>query len=203
MTRRDRRPRSCRKFRKSAQRLRTFAETATGRVTSRRLNATARNGLIAIGGIDIAKPSSSLTQDITTSMPAGHWYPAYGYNPAYDYYDYDGPIYTYGNLLPDQVIANVQRALQEAGYYAGPITGSIGSGTRAALGYFQRDYVLIITEAIVEPTVAALGLIVFRPRPPPRPRSFFRVWGTRTRTRTIPKQGTLNSEGIRPPRRAG
>jgi hypothetical protein len=32
-------------------------------------------------------------------------YPALGYDPNYSY-DYDGPIYAYGNL-PDQVIANV------------------------------------------------------------------------------------------------
>src|ERR1700676_2419685 len=25
---------------------------------------------------------------------AGYWCPAWGYNPAYEYYDYDGPIYT-------------------------------------------------------------------------------------------------------------
>src|SRR5437588_13049791 len=46
----------------------------------------------------------------------GYWYPAWGYDPGYDYYDYDGPIYTYGNLLPDQVILNIQRALKQLGY---------------------------------------------------------------------------------------
>lgn len=92
-------------------------------------------------------------------LDAGYWYPAFGYDPGYDYYDYDGPIYTYGNLLPDQVIANVQKALRELGYYTGPVTGSLGSGTRAALANFQRDYGLIITGAIDEPTVASLGLI--------------------------------------------
>jgi hypothetical protein len=91
-------------------------------------------------------------------LDTGYWYPAYGYNPTYDYYDNDGPIYTYGDLLPDQVIANVQAALREAGYYVGPITGSLGPGTRAALSNFQRDYGLIITGAIDEPTVQSLGL---------------------------------------------
>jgi hypothetical protein len=91
-------------------------------------------------------------------LDAGYWYPAWGYDPAYNYYDYDGPIYTYGNLLPDQVIANVQRALQQAGYYLGPVTGSLGSATRAALTNYQRDYGLIITGAIDEPTVESLGL---------------------------------------------
>ena len=41
-------------------------------------------------------------------LNASYWYPAYGYDPLNSYYDYDGPIYTYGDLLPDQVIANVQ-----------------------------------------------------------------------------------------------
>lgn len=91
-------------------------------------------------------------------LDASYWYPAYGYDPLNSYYDYDGPIYTYGNLLPDQVIANVQGALQNAGYYFGPVTGSLSVETRAGLANFQRDYGLIITGAIDEPTVEALGL---------------------------------------------
>ena len=91
-------------------------------------------------------------------LDASYWYPAYGYDPSNSYYDYDGPIYTYGDLLPDQVIANVQSALQNAGYYFGAVTGSLGVETRAALANFQRDYGLIITGAIDEPTVEALGL---------------------------------------------
>jgi hypothetical protein len=91
-------------------------------------------------------------------LDAGYWYPAWGYDPLYSYYDYDGPIYTYGNLLPDEVIANVQVALQDAGYYFGPITGSLSVETRAALANYQRDYGLIITGAIDEPTVESLGL---------------------------------------------
>ncbi len=91
-------------------------------------------------------------------LDSSYWYPAYGYDPAYNYYDYDGPIYTYGDLLPDQVIANVQRALQEMGYYLGPVTGSLGPATRAALANYQRDYGLVITGAIDESTVALLGL---------------------------------------------
>jgi hypothetical protein len=91
-------------------------------------------------------------------LDAGYWYPAWGYDPLNSYYDYDGPIYTYGNLLPDQVIANVQVALQDAGYYFGPITGSLSVETRAALANYQRDQGLIITGAIDEPTVELLGL---------------------------------------------
>jgi hypothetical protein len=91
-------------------------------------------------------------------LDGSYWYPAYGYDPLQSYYDYDGPIYTYGNLLPDEVIANIQTALQDAGYYYGPITGSLSVDTRAAIANFQRDYGLQITGAIDEPTVGALGL---------------------------------------------
>ena len=91
-------------------------------------------------------------------LDAGYWYPAWGYDSPNSYYDFDGPIYTYGNLLPDEVIANVQVALQNAGYYFGPITGSLDVETRAALANFQRDYGLLITGAIDQPTIESLGL---------------------------------------------
>jgi hypothetical protein len=91
-------------------------------------------------------------------LDGSFWYPAFGYDPLNSYYDYDGPIYTYGDLLPDEVIANVQTALQDAGYYYGEITGSLGVDTRAAMANFQRDYGLPITGAIDEGTVEALGL---------------------------------------------
>ncbi len=91
-------------------------------------------------------------------LDGSYWYPAYGYDPLQTYYDYDGPVYTYSNLLPDEVIANVQSSLEDAGYYYGPITGSLSVDTRAAIANFQRDYGLTITGAIDEPTVEALGL---------------------------------------------
>jgi hypothetical protein len=91
-------------------------------------------------------------------LDGSYWYPAFGYDPLNNYYDYDGPIYTYSDLLPDEVITNVQTALQDAGYYYGQITGSLGVDTRAALANFQRDYGLQITGAIDEATVEALGL---------------------------------------------
>jgi len=90
---------------------------------------------------------------------AGYWYPAWGYDPNYERYDYDGPIYTYGNLLPDQVIINVQRALQQLGYYTGDLNGSLGVDTRQALTAYQQDYGLDATGVVDEPTVRALGLI--------------------------------------------
>jgi putative peptidoglycan binding protein len=91
-------------------------------------------------------------------LDGSYWYPAYGYDPLQTYYDYDGPVYTYSNLLPDEVIANVQTALQDAGYYFGSITGSLSVDTRAAIANFQRDYGLPITGAIDAETVEALGL---------------------------------------------
>jgi hypothetical protein len=91
-------------------------------------------------------------------LDGSYWYPAYGYDPLQTYYDYDGPVYTYSNLLPDEVIANVQTALQNGGYYLGSITGSLSVDTRAAIANFQRDYGLPITGAIDEETVETLGL---------------------------------------------
>jgi N-acetylmuramoyl-L-alanine amidase len=90
---------------------------------------------------------------------SGYWYPAYGYDRAYNTYEYDRPIYGYNNLPPGQVVANVQSALQQLGYYQGPIDGSIGPVTRDALQRYQGDNGLEVTAAIDEPTLAALGLI--------------------------------------------
>ena len=90
---------------------------------------------------------------------SGYWFPAWGFDPNYESYDYDGPIYTYGNLLPDQVIVNVQHALKELGYYQGDVTGSLGPGTRRALAAYQADSGLEATGVVDEPTVRALGLI--------------------------------------------
>ena len=90
---------------------------------------------------------------------SGYWYPAWGYNANYEHYEYDGPIYTYGNLLPDQVIINVQSALKQMGYYVGELNGSLGVGTRQALTAYQQDYGLEPTGVVDEPTVRALGFI--------------------------------------------
>lgn len=89
---------------------------------------------------------------------SGYWYPAWGYNPGY-VYPYDGPIYGYGNLSPDQVTVNVQLQLQRDGYYAGPIDGVLGPATREGIAAFQADHGLAITSAIDEPTLATLGLV--------------------------------------------
>ena len=88
---------------------------------------------------------------------SGFWYPAWGYDPGASEYAYDGPIYAYNDLPPDQVVANVQQALQEQGYYQGEIDGMLGPLTRAALAQYQADHGLYTTSAIDEPTMSSLG----------------------------------------------
>jgi len=88
---------------------------------------------------------------------AGYWFPAWGYAP-YAYYAYDGPIYGYNGLAPDQVIVDVQEQLQRAGYYEGPIDGTLGPMTREAIAAFQADNGLAVTSVIDEPTLATLGI---------------------------------------------
>jgi hypothetical protein len=89
---------------------------------------------------------------------SGYWYPAWGYYPGYSY-EYDGPIYGYNGLAPDQVTVNVQVQLQRDGYYSGPVDGILGPQTREAIAAFQADHGLAITSAIDEPTLATLGLV--------------------------------------------
>ena len=88
---------------------------------------------------------------------AGYWFPAWGYYPN-AYYAWDGPIYAYNNLPPDQVIANVQATLQQQGYYHGDVDGLIGPLTRAAVADYQRDHGLYVTSAIDQPTLQSLGM---------------------------------------------
>ncbi|MBO0694503.1 MAG: peptidoglycan-binding protein [Verrucomicrobia bacterium] len=88
---------------------------------------------------------------------AGWWYPAWGYAPN-SYYAYDGPIYAYNSLPPDQVVANVQSALQADGYYQGEVDGLLGPLTREAIAGYQRDHGLYETAAIDQPTLESLGM---------------------------------------------
>ena len=88
---------------------------------------------------------------------AGYWFPAWGYNPN-AYYAWDGPIYAYNRLPPDQVIANVQAALQQQGYYHGDVDGLIGPLTRGAIADYQRDHGLYTTSTIDQPTLQSLGM---------------------------------------------
>lgn len=88
----------------------------------------------------------------------GYWYPAYGYDPGYNTYSYDEPIYGYNDLDPAQVITNVQTELQRLGYYRYAVDGTMGPATRAAIANYQRDRGLSITSAIDGPTLESLGL---------------------------------------------
>jgi hypothetical protein len=89
---------------------------------------------------------------------ASYWFQAWGYAP-YVSYVYDGPIYAYNGLSPDQVTVNVQETLAAAGYYDGPIDGVLGPMTREAIAAYQADNGLAVTSAIDEPTLATMGLV--------------------------------------------
>jgi hypothetical protein len=87
-----------------------------------------------------------------------YWYPAWGYAPDSVYY-FDGPIYASSpEEDPAQVVANVQSALQQQGYYQGDIDGVLGPQTRAALAEYQSAQGLEPTGAVDEPTLETLGM---------------------------------------------
>src|SRR6266566_6835356 len=89
----------------------------------------------------------------------GYWYPAYGYDSYNSNYTYDGPIYGYDGLSPDQIIANVQYALQQLGYFSEDVDGVLGPITRDAIADYQLDNGLAVTGAIDRPTLVALEFI--------------------------------------------
>lgn len=91
---------------------------------------------------------------------SGYWYPAWGYDTSNQYYAYDGPIYVGSNAQPvDRVIAEVQDALQQQGYYHGEVDGLLGPLTRQALTDYQADNGIYTTATIDQPTLDSLGLI--------------------------------------------
>ena len=89
----------------------------------------------------------------------GWWYPAWGYDANYSYYEYDGPIYGGEGLLPDEIIANVQAELQKLGYYPYEVDGIFGPLTQEALARFQSDHGIPVSGAIDPQTLVALGLL--------------------------------------------
>src|SRR6266403_38351 len=89
----------------------------------------------------------------------GYWYPAYGYDSYNSNYAYDGPIYGYDGLSPDQIIGNVQYALQQLGYFAEAVDGVLGPVTRAAIEDYQVENNLPVTGAIDRPLLVSLGFI--------------------------------------------
>ena len=88
----------------------------------------------------------------------GWWYPAWGYDPYYSYYEYDGPIYGSNGVPPDEVVANVQSELQQQGYFSYAVDGVLGPLTQEALSRYQRDHRLPISGTIDPATVGSLGL---------------------------------------------
>lgn len=87
-----------------------------------------------------------------------YWYPAWGYAPD-SVYAFDGPIYGSSPAEdPGQVVANVQSALQEQGYYQGEVDGVLGPQTRAALAEYQSAQGLEPTGLVDEPTLETLGM---------------------------------------------
>jgi len=87
-----------------------------------------------------------------------YWYPAWGYAPD-SVYVVDAPIYASNPADdPAQVVANVQSALQEQGYYQGDIDGILGPQTRAALAEYQSAQGLEPTGLVDEPTLETLGM---------------------------------------------
>jgi len=88
----------------------------------------------------------------------GWWYPAWGYDPSCSYYEYDGPIYGCNDLLPDEIVANVQSELQQLGYFPYEVDGVFGPLTQEALARYQRDAGIQVTGAIDPKTLASLGI---------------------------------------------
>src|SRR3954469_5406225 len=89
---------------------------------------------------------------------SGYWFPAWGYDPSYATYPYDGPIYGFDGLNPDQVVADVQTQLQRDGYYNGPVNGILDQPTQVAIANYQRDNSLAVTSVVDAATVRSLGL---------------------------------------------
>ena len=89
---------------------------------------------------------------------SGYWFPAWGYDPSYGTYAYDGPIYGFDGLNPDQVVADVQTQLQRDGYYNGPVNGILDQTTQVAIANYQRDNNLAVTSVVDGATVRSLGL---------------------------------------------
>jgi peptidoglycan hydrolase-like protein with peptidoglycan-binding domain len=58
----------------------------------------------------------------------------------------------------DQIVADVQSALQEQGYYHGEVDGLLGPLTREALAAYQSAQGLYATATIDQPTLESLGL---------------------------------------------
>lgn len=93
----------------------------------------------------------------------GHHYQWYGngwfiIDPFPVGYGYWGPNtgYYYGSGTP--VSVEVQAALQQQGYYRGPVDGIVGPGTQSAIAAYQRDNGLRVTGTITHGVLRDLGI---------------------------------------------
>jgi len=87
------------------------------------------------------------------------WWDGWWYPDPYYYANYSEPIYDYGGLSPEEVVATVQSALQQLGYFNYAIDGTMGPLTRAAIGRYQADNRLPITYTVDPATLGSLGII--------------------------------------------
>ena len=87
------------------------------------------------------------------------WWDGWWYPDPYYYANYGEPIYGYGGLSPEEVVATVQSALQQLGYFNYAIDGRMGPITRAAIGRYQADNRLPITYTVDPATLGSLGII--------------------------------------------
>lgn len=89
-------------------------------------------------------------------------YPGWAYNDYPDYWGYGGYGYTAPTAgipaVGESLAVEVQRALQQSGYYNGPIDGIIGSGSRAAIRAYQAANGLPVTGGIDSGLLSSLGL---------------------------------------------
>lgn len=62
------------------------------------------------------------------------------------------------SVAGDSSVASVQRALKKRGFYAGPVDGEAGGGTRGAIRNFRAENGLGSSTRIDGPLLRALGL---------------------------------------------
>jgi Putative peptidoglycan binding domain len=83
------------------------------------------------------------------------WYP-YENDWGYPYYGYGSYSSDRGGALA--TAAQVQEALEQQGYYQGPIDGVVGPGTQAAIAAYQQANGLPVTGSITAGLLQSLGL---------------------------------------------
>ncbi|MEM8729203.1 MAG: peptidoglycan-binding domain-containing protein [Pseudomonadota bacterium] len=70
------------------------------------------------------------------------------------------------DILTEDFVASVQRALGARGLYVGPITGELNLDTRRAIGQYQGDRGLA-SQTLALTTAQELGLVSIDPQPTP------------------------------------